>query len=1143
MEPDPLDIDSAPPLSRGQGSSASGRKFTGWLVACVLALNLLAAGLVFEFLSTSRAQAIAEVSTTTDNLAKLLAQTISATSRRIDLALLAAGDELEHELETGGIDDARLQRFFANMEARLPELDGIRATNIRGEVMWGKGVDRNALVSIANRDYFIAHQNAATPKMRISKPIVGRVSKIPIVIFTRSYRDRHGAFAGLVTASLPISHLYKLVASVDLGAGGTAAIRHLDRELITRHPPVPGKSGETGALDAPPEFIAMIESGSPSGRFFAENAPGGYARNYAFLQVDDLPLAVTLGMAPDDYLHNWQREVWKTGILLALFSLLTMVAAWTLWRSWQRRAADAALLRASEHRFRSYIQDSPLGVFVVNETGRYVDCNPAALEMLGYDRASLLEKAIPDIIPVEDTDKALADFATLQASGLLESEYRLKHRDGRIIDVQLRAVRQSSNRLLAFCQDITRRKKTEEELAANEALLRQIFDTSSVAIFLVDLQGIITVANQRMATMFACPMEKLIGSEYISHIHPSEREIGRTKMLALLASNLNTVDLERRYWREDESQFWGRLTGNRFIDEHGEKRGLIGVIDDITQRKEAEQALQESLAYNRVLFADSRLPMAVLDPETTCITDCNDEAIALFGYHRREEFLGLTPSRLSPPLQYDGTPSGIAARQRIAACADKGSEVFIWQHQRPDGTLWDAEIFLASFQHDGHSLMQFRILDITERLRTERELAEYRENLEEKVARRTSELKQAKEAAETASRAKSQFVANMSHEIRTPLNGILGMAHIGQRGEGRISAREAFAKILDSGKLLLGILNDILDFSKIEAGMLSMESTRVNLPRLLDDTIAMLEPRAGAKQIGLQLQRAPDLPANCLSDPLRLSQILLNVLSNAIKFTDRGTVVLEADCDGQNLIFRIRDTGIGMSEAQLTQIFKPFQQADGSTTRRFGGTGLGLTITERIVTLMQGSIRAESIPGQGSTFEIRLPYRPAPVTGAPVPLPGPASPAPFPENRLAGLRILVVEDNEINQAVMEENLLEDGAEVVIAEDGQQAVDRVRQEGPGAFSVVLMDIQMPVMNGHQATRRVLEIDPGLPVIGQTAHAFAEEKEACHASGMVGHIAKPIDPEALVELILRHARKSASGNGSSRPGNLPRAAPLG
>ncbi len=414
---------------------------------------------------------------------------------------------------------------------------------------------------------------------------------------------------------------------------------------------------------------------------------------------------------------------------------------------------------------------------------------------------------------------------------------------------------------------------------------------------------------------------------------------------------------------------------------------------------------------------------------------------------------------------------------------------------------------------------------LAEHARKDAEIERYRDHLEQLVGERTADLEQARAEAMHLAMAKSEFLAKMSHEIRTPLHGVLGMTHIGLRAsEDGSKAHDAFVKIQHSGKLLLGIINDILDFSKMEAGMLKIDCLPVDLGTVLDETMELLQERATSKGLALHLVRAANFPSHCRSDALRLRQILLNLLSNAVKFTSTGTVSLEAELDGDALKFMVRDTGIGISADQLSNIFNPFEQGDNSTTRRFGGSGLGLAITDHLVQLMEGRIEVDSTRDVGSCFTVHLPYKP--LERRKSPRQETIIAIPPDSNVLAGMRILVVEDIDINRHIMGELLGEVGADVTFAEDGQQAVNTVREQGWQAFDAVLMDVQMPVMNGIDATLEIHRFAPDLPIIGQTAHALVEERTACFVAGMVDHISKPIDPDTLFAIILKHARRPAA-----------------
>jgi PAS domain S-box-containing protein len=534
-----------------------------------------------------------------------------------------------------------------------------------------------------------------------------------------------------------------------------------------------------------------------------------------------------------------------------------------------------------------------------------------------------------------------------------------------------------------------------------------------------------------------------------------------------------------------------KVSGEPVLDDKGSFLGYWG----IARRADAEIAAQRRLEASVQLYQElfSRAASAFVLHRNGLILQANAAAARLFGFESEAAMVGLSM------LELDHPSSREVAAQRIEMLAHGpvgGSlPVIETLMQRRDGAELYVQASAVRVSESGNPANLSVYVDLTERRHTERALGE------------------AKEQAEAANRAKSRFLANMSHEIRTPLNGVLGLAQLALGHElDRPRLHGLLAQLVGSAEHLARIVSAVLDLSKIEAGEMRLEAVAFDLHALLDTVTCPFAELARSKELDFRLEAAADLPRHVRGDPTRLKQVLGNYLANALKFTQRGGITVRARADVDSVTrFEVHDTGIGIDEATLGRLFVPFSQADDSMTRRFGGTGLGLAICRELAELQGGRVGVESTPGRGSCFWVEMPLPPC----AP-----PEDPKVLDAVSLAGLRVLLAEDNDVNMLIARALLDQWGIAVTGVRDGAAAIEAF-DAADGAFDIVLMDLHMPVMGGLEATAalRLRAKAQGLPIIGLSAAVFSDDLSAARAAGMDDYLGKPYSAGQLREVLAR------------------------
>ncbi|WP_413406179.1 PAS domain S-box protein [Paenibacillus amylolyticus] len=719
--------------------------------------------------------------------------------------------------------------------------------------------------------------------------------------------------------------------------------------------------------------------------------------------------------------------------------------------------------------------------------GELLYVSPSVYTLLGYKPEEVIGKSFKDYCYSGDYPDPI-DLSKI-GNGC---KMRVLHKKGHYIWMETLAKPVAgepgkSVQIVSISRDITQHKDADRRLRESRQRYRSLFEHNPAAVYSLNLEGKYSAVNSKLVQMLDIPRNKLIGQSFLSNLDKCEVQYG--KHYFDMVKQGEPQYYETRIVNSSGRKIEVSVTNVPIIVDK-EMVGVYGIVSDITERKEYTERIQELSKQHELILNTVTEGIYGLDADGITMF-MNPAAASMFGYEAKE-FIG----KNSHPIIHHTRADGSHLPQE--ECPIHMTVLDGQRRSIKEDVFW---------RKDGSSfLVQYQVTPIIEQGQIQGAVVVFNDVTGER------EIVRAKETAELAAQAKSEFLSMVSHEIRTPMNGIVGMTELLIGTDLSEEQREYAEIIRDSGDALLNILNDILDFSKLESGKMALAYEPFALRKMLEQVAELFKPRADEKHLEIRYRLNPSIPEFMVGDAIRIRQILVNLVGNALKFTDQGSIEVAVDIikgrkpEDSVLDFAVQDTGIGIPADKLDQLFQSFSQLHPVINRKYGGTGLGLVISKRLVEIMGGSISVESIEGEGSTFRFAVP-------AASVDASAEQTASQFHHDRTrqsdkVAMRILVAEDHPVNRKILREYLEKLGYHADVCTNGVEAIDAISQN---AYDIVLMDIHMPVMDGLKATdllRRLIPQDRIPPIIAVTGNAKREDKEACLEMGMRDFISKPV-----------------------------------
>lgn len=1081
-----------------------------WILASVLlcVLGLALGTMVIADYRQIKVTAAQSTQTQLRLLHDILQDEFSAVLQAFDKATTQISEQIEVNNS-----DYILKRLEL-LKIALPAMDSIVVRNTAGEIV-GR-TDNNIDVQTA-QNLFTEPLNPANNSRLVSFSKSFNSAGDLVLIINYQVKLPSGEVVGLLQGRFNEVHLRNKVASLQLGENMRSGLAFEDGTVLMLEPTFKDAIGKKlPYFDKDELSTRLLKEGLFEGQYFA---------SMALSDPDGLRLSVPL------YWISWAdagplKAKWNEESTRLLFGYLAfcifafgLVRACTDYLAAQTEAKEKAKAdqQYNDERFQLATESAGIGVWEYNIQDKMIRWDNAMRKIYGVeDEQEVISSKewLTHVVPEDVNKLGIVLVEAAKKEDTLQINFRIRRTsDGRIRHIQARAKTHRDAkgvpfRMVGVNVDVTVQKQFEDALREAEARFRSSFEWAAIGMAMLDFKGKFIQVNKALSEILGYSETELLGLSFDAITHPQDTTQHTHLVKEVLKGKRHNYQLEKRYIHKAGHVVWVHLSVSAVRNDKGRVIYFISQIQDITERKRNEATLIEREHFLRTLSECLPGLVSYWSTDLRChFANKNHEkwsnvsAEKMRGQHMRK-VLG------EELFQNDhhhvlGVLKGEKQRFERRKPLPSGEHVDMLVHLIPDVLYGKVEGFFSISTN------------ITDFKAQQREL----ERMNEALIERTSQ-------AEAASKAKGAFLANMSHEIRTPMNAIMGLLQLLEDTALQAQQRDYLSKIGSAADVLLNVLNDILDISRVEANKLELSTNRFLLDQVLNKATGLFSYHAEEKAIQLYCTKDANCPVSLKGDRLRLAQILNNLLSNALKFTDKGRIHLQVQSvhNGAKLQFSVKDSGIGMNAEQCLNLFKPFSQVDESSSRKYGGAGLGLSICKNLVELMGGTIWVESIPGQGTTFhftiacidpEFTIREEDAKALKLQTQVGNDTETQANPP--LLNKRVLVVDDHKLNRMVASEMLKKWGAQVHLAENGKEAVDACVTE---RYDMVLMDLQMPEMDGFEATAKILEAlgNAAPPIVAVTASASEQDRMDILNAGMCEHVIKPFKKETLIRILL-------------------------